>query len=124
MAKKKIAKSEGKTAGRKKTVSTAAAAKSKTTSRLQPVRPAAETPKISPAKSSKIETTPITSEFIGEAAGAIWGILSADGPQTLAQLKKSVDAPADTVLAAVGWLAREGKLNFDNSANAVTVSLA
>lgn len=104
-------------------MSTATAARSKTASPLPTADPAAESPKKVAARASKVETKPITSEFIGEAAGAIWGVLSADGPQTLAQLKKSVDAPADTVLAAVGWLAREGKLNFDTSAKAVAISL-
>ena len=49
---------------------------------------------------------------IGAVAGEIWGLLSGSKPQTLAAIKKSVSAPADVVLAAVGWLAREDKLEF------------
>ena len=38
-------------------------------------------------------------------------------------LKSSVDAPADVILAAVGWLAREGKLTFDVSGKMLKISL-
>ena len=49
-------------------------------------------------------------ETAGETAGLVWNTLSAKGPMTLAALKKHVKAPADSVLMAVGWLAREDKL--------------
>ena len=61
-------------------------------------------------------------EIIGDAAGQIWHALTS-GPQTVASLKKSVDAPGDLVPAAIGWLAREGKLKFDSTGRSVTVSL-
>ena len=61
-------------------------------------------------------------EQIGDTAGQIWHAL-ATGPQTVASLKKSIDAPGDLVPAALGWLAREGKLSFDNNGRSVTVSL-
>lgn len=61
-------------------------------------------------------------EQIGDAAGKIWHALAA-GPQTVASLKKAIDAPGDLVPAALGWLAREGKLSFDNNGRSVTVSL-
>jgi hypothetical protein len=38
-------------------------------------------------------------------------------------LKKSVDAPADLVLLALGWLAREDKVEIDASGRTPTVSL-
>jgi hypothetical protein len=85
------------------------------------------TPEVSvddkPSTLSKGETKQLSTESIGEAAGAIWSCLDSNGPQTLAKLKKTVDAPADVTLAAVGWLAREGKLVFETSAKAVTISL-
>ena len=73
---------------------------------------------------AKTEVKPLLGDTIGEAAGAIWSSLSADGPQTLAKLKKSVDIPADNVLAGIGWLAREGKLSFETSGKTVTISLS
>jgi hypothetical protein len=60
---------------------------------------------------------------IGNVAGEIWGLLTNDGEQTLAGIKKSVDAPADIVLAAIGWLAREDKLEFATSGRTVKISL-
>ena len=66
------------------------------------------------------EISPIA---IGHAAGEIWGLLSSNGAQTLAAIKKSVDAPSDVVLAAIGWLAREDKLDFTTSGRTVRISL-
>ena len=60
---------------------------------------------------------------IGHVAGEVWGILSQHGELTLADLKKEVPAPADLVLAAIGWLAREDKLEFTTAGRKVKVSL-
>jgi hypothetical protein len=60
---------------------------------------------------------------VGNVAGEIWGLLTTNGDQTLAAIKKSVDAPADIVLAAIGWLAREDKLEFATSGRTVKISL-
>ncbi|HUK53625.1 MAG TPA: winged helix-turn-helix domain-containing protein [Candidatus Binatia bacterium] len=49
-------------------------------------------------------------EQVGDTAGLVWNTLSAKGPLTLAALKKQIKAPADSVLMAIGWLAREDKL--------------
>jgi len=49
-------------------------------------------------------------EQIGETAGLVWNTLTAKGPLTLSALKKHVKAPGDSVLMAIGWLAREDKL--------------
>jgi winged helix-turn-helix protein DUF2582 len=49
-------------------------------------------------------------ETIGETAGLVWNTLTAKGPMTLPALKKQIKAPADQVLMAIGWLAREDKL--------------
>ena len=40
-----------------------------------------------------------------------------------ATLKKSIDAPDDLILAAIGWLARENKLAFDANGRSIKVSL-
>ena len=53
---------------------------------------------------------------IGHVAGEVWGLLGRDGGQTVAAIKKSINAPSDVVLAAIGWLAREDKLEFSAQA--------
>ena len=65
----------------------------------------------------------LSSELIGETAGDVWRILSERGSQTLAGLKKSIDAPDDQVVLAVGWLAREDKLVFETNGRTITISL-
>ena len=60
---------------------------------------------------------------IGHVAGDVWGLLVRDGTLTVAAIKKSIDAPGDVVLAAIGWLAREDKLEFLTQGRSVKVSL-
>jgi hypothetical protein len=66
---------------------------------------------------------PFSSDLIGDVAGDVWQLLTERNGQSLAAIKKSIDAPADVVLAAVGWLAREEKLEFEESRRSVMVSL-
>ncbi|QDT73829.1 winged helix-turn-helix domain-containing protein [Lacipirellula limnantheis] len=85
----------------------------------KPAKPAA---KKSPAAAAPAR--PLTVEEIGHAAGEVWGALSAgNGGVSLAALKKSVAAPADLVLLALGWLAREDKIDINASAKTPTISL-
>jgi len=49
---------------------------------------------------------------IGETAGKVWHLLSDEGPQTLAQLKKKLNGTGDVVSLALGWLAREDKVEI------------
>jgi hypothetical protein len=65
----------------------------------------------------------LSSEMIGNTAGDVWRVLSERGAQTLAGLKKSIDSPDDQVMLAVGWLAREDKLDFETNGRTITVSL-
>jgi DNA-binding GntR family transcriptional regulator len=60
---------------------------------------------------------------IGETAGLVWHRLEKKGSLTLAQLAKDVDAPRDTVMHAVGWLAREGKVEIEDNGRKRVVSL-
>jgi hypothetical protein len=83
----------------------------------------AEAPAIARPASAARASAPIAAEAIGDCAGAVWSCLNDNGPQPLAKLKKSIDAPSDLVLAAVGWLAREGKLSFESTGKQVTVAL-
>lgn len=56
---------------------------------------------------------------IGEIAGAVWRVLSDQGPLSTAKLLKAVDSPRDLVMQAVGWLAREDKIVIDDSRSRV-----
>ena len=53
---------------------------------------------------------------IGATAGAIWHALNEQGPLTLAKLTLVLkDHPKEMVLHAIGWLAREGKLEVTDA---------
>jgi hypothetical protein len=65
----------------------------------------------------------ISTVEIGHVAGDVWSVLDRNGGLTLAALKKEVAAPVDVVLAAVGWLAREDKLEFSTAGRTVKISL-
>ena len=51
-------------------------------------------------------------ENIGKTAGKVWAFLRDHGKTSLSGVEKSVDAPRGVVVMAIGWLAREGKLEF------------
>ena len=67
----------------------------------------------------------MNAERIGEAAGAMWRRLHVKGPNgvNLLDLKKLPGFTPDEATAAVGWLAREGKLSFKNDGKRFVVSL-
>jgi hypothetical protein len=69
------------------------------------------------------ETPSVTGDAIGYAAGDVWGALHGKGWQTLAAVKKATDSPSDLTLMAIGWLAREGKLDFAASGKTVKLTL-
>lgn len=60
---------------------------------------------------------------VGEAAGKIWHALSDSGPQTVAQLKTKVNGGGDLLNFALGWLAREGKIEITQDKKTFKVSL-
>jgi len=62
-----------------------------------------------------VSTTVSCLEQIGQTAGLVWQTLNEQGPQSLAKLVKSIDAPRDLVIQAVGWLAREDKVWIEDS---------
>ena len=49
---------------------------------------------------------------VGETAGTIWQLLNSEGPQTLAEIKKKVNGTTELLNFAVGWLAREEKVDI------------
>ena len=60
---------------------------------------------------------------VGETAGEIWQCLEQLGRISMAQLIKSIDAPRDTVLQGVGWLAREDKIEIDETSRGRQICL-
>jgi hypothetical protein len=60
---------------------------------------------------------------IGKTAGVVWSTLSEKGPMTMAQLVKAVGEPRDTVMQAIGWLAREDKISIVEENRSRVVSL-
>lgn len=51
-------------------------------------------------------------EIIGTNAGLVWQALDAADAMGLKQLKKATKLKDKEVFAALGWLAREGKINI------------
>lgn len=49
---------------------------------------------------------------VGETAGKIWRLLFGEGPQTVAQMKKKLKDDAELLNFALGWLAREDKIDI------------
>jgi hypothetical protein len=62
-------------------------------------------------------------EQIGETAGAVWHVLDEHGHVSLTKLIKLVDAPRDQVMQAIGWLARENKIDFEDTSRGRTIGL-
>ena len=60
---------------------------------------------------------------IGEVAGTVWGALSENGPMTIAKLIKAIDQPRDNVMQAIGWLAREDKIDIAENSRGRVISL-
>jgi hypothetical protein len=60
---------------------------------------------------------------IGETAGRVWHLLDEKGSLTIAKLVKEVDVPRDVIMQALGWLAREEKLEIEGDGRTRKVSL-
>jgi hypothetical protein len=52
-------------------------------------------------------------EQVGSIAGRVWKILDIWEEADIVTLKKLADVPEEDIYAALGWLAREGKISFD-----------
>ena len=64
----------------------------------------------------------MNAELIGANAGLIWNALQ-DGALTTKALKKATKLKADEFNQAIGWLARENKLSFQEGEADVTIAL-
>jgi hypothetical protein len=60
---------------------------------------------------------------VGEVAGKVWHTLNSEGPQTVLQLKKKLNATGDLVNFGVGWLAREDKVLISQEKSTFRIQL-
>ena len=60
---------------------------------------------------------------VGETAGKVWHLLNDEGPHTFAQLKKKLDGSGELLSFALGWLAREDKVDITQERQTVKVAL-
>jgi len=64
-------------------------------------------------------------EKIGKAAGQIWQYLSKNSaPVNISDLPKKVNMTSQITYQALGWLAREGKIVYQEQGRQVMVCLA
>lgn len=58
----------------------------------------------------------MNTETIGNWAGQVWTVLRDNGPLTVKEIKKATKLREKDVFAALGWLAREDKVKFEEIA--------
>ena len=62
-------------------------------------------------------------EQVGNTAGEAWRLLNQAGPQTLTQLRTKVNGNSELLGFAVGWLAREDKLEIIKEKRSILLRL-
>ncbi len=62
-------------------------------------------------------------EKIGINAGKVWTVLDEAGRQNLKEIKKATKLTDKDLYAALGWLAREGKIALEEVEKELFVSL-
>jgi len=60
---------------------------------------------------------------VGETAGKIWHLLNDEGPQSFPEIKKKLDGSSELLSFALGWLAREDKVDLIQEKKTVKVAL-
>ncbi len=71
----------------------------------------------------QIEEATSVVQTIGEAAGHIWHTLHDDGELRLSTLQKRVEASPTLLHLALGWLAREDKIEITSDGRSYRVRL-
>jgi Winged helix-turn-helix domain (DUF2582) len=61
---------------------------------------------------------------IGVTAGIVWQVLRDQGPLSVAKVVERVEGNRDLVMQAIGWLAREGKLEISETKRGRVLSLS
>lgn len=62
-------------------------------------------------------------ETIGINAGKVWSILDETGRQTVKELKDTTKLTYNNLYAAIGWLAREGKIVLETEEKEIFIAL-
>jgi len=62
-------------------------------------------------------------DTIGEAAGAVWQFLSTHGEASVNKVTTETGLGKNDVQRAIGWLAKEDKLNIEMKGRVETLSL-
>ena len=63
-------------------------------------------------------------ETFGINAGKIWTLLDEKGRQNIKDVKKATKLTDKNLYAALGWLAREGKIKIEEETKELFVSLS
>lgn len=61
---------------------------------------------------------------IGEVAGKVYHTLREEQQISTARLSRTVDAPRDLVMQAIGWLAREEKVIIESTSRGKMIRLS
>ena len=64
-----------------------------------------------------------TTQQIGEVAGMIWHTLNENGRMSLTKLVKAIEAPRDSIMQGLGWLAREDKIDIEETSRGKVIYL-
>ena len=62
-------------------------------------------------------------EDIGSVAGDVWHYLEEKSEATVTKLTRELGENERTILMAIGWLAREGKLDFEKRKQGTYITL-
>lgn len=62
-------------------------------------------------------------ERIGELAGYVWRYVEDEEECSVSEVSGEVDAPRSKVCMAIGWLAREDKIEFNTEGRGSTLRL-
>ncbi|MCE5204613.1 MAG: winged helix-turn-helix domain-containing protein [Porphyromonadaceae bacterium] len=62
-------------------------------------------------------------ERIGTNAGKVWTVLDEAGRQNVKEVKKTTKLTDRDLYAAIGWLAREGKISLEEIEKELYISL-
>ncbi|NDW10753.1 winged helix-turn-helix domain-containing protein [Dysgonomonas sp. 520] len=62
-------------------------------------------------------------DLIGANAGTVWEYLSEKGEKTVKEIKTATKLTEKDLYAAIGWLAREGKIEIKKIEKELSISL-
>lgn len=62
-------------------------------------------------------------ENIGTTAGVLWQFLQQNGPTTVSKIAESCTLDSKTLQRAIGWLAREDKIDFVSRGRSELITL-